>query len=169
MVFQKLTFSLERCEKILTDISWIVCIALTLTVVIDILLRFFLDMPLPAAWEICELFMPFIVFLPLAYTGRINSHVYVSLIKDRVPTKVQIVFEIIANTISFAFCSLLTYWSFLRFLDSFLISEEMMAMIKLPWWVGKMAMPIGMGIFAIRYLVQAVYAFSAYNHSLEGN
>jgi TRAP-type transport system small permease protein len=167
MIFKKLELSLQRFEKILTDISWIVCIAMTLNVVIDILLRFFLDRPLPASWEICELFMPFIVFLPLAYTSSIDSHVYVSLIKDRVPKKMQTVFAVIANTASFGFCALLTYWSFLRFWDSFLISEEMMAMIKLPWWVGKMAMPIGMGIFALRYLLQLAQNISTVCHSPE--
>ena len=165
----KFDSSVQRLEKILTDVSWMVCILLTFTVVVDILLRFTLNMPLPASWEICELFMPFIVFLPLAYTSSINSHVYVSLIKDRVPKKVQVAFEVIANSLSFAMCALLTYWSFLRFWDSFLISEEMMAMIKLPWWVGKMAMPIGMGAFSFRYLIQLVHGFSPSAPPLERN
>lgn len=160
MSLGKFDSSIQRLEKILTDVSWMVCIALTLTVVVDILLRFTLDRPLPASWEICELFMPFIVFLPLAYTSSINSHVYVSLIKDRVPPKAQVGFAILANTVSFIMCALLTYWSFLRFWDSFLIREEMMAMIKLPWWLGKMAMPIGMGAFSLRYLIQLVQTFS---------
>jgi len=167
MTLDRTNISFQKIEKILTEISWVVCLALTLSLVIDILLRFFLNMPLPASWEICELFMPFIVFFPLAYTSTINAHVYVSLIKERVPPKVRISFEIFANSVSFVMCALLTYWSLLRFWESFLIREEMMAMIKLPWWLGKMAMPIGMGLFSIRYFIQLVLNLSHSNHSLD--
>jgi len=167
MIIDNINISFQKIEKILTEISWAVCLALMLTLVIDILLRFFLNMPLPASWEICELFMPFIVFFPLAYTSTINAHVLVSLIKRRVPVKVQIKFAIFSSSISFVMCALVTYWSFLRFWESFLIGEEMMAMIKLPWWLGKMAMPIGMGLFSIRYFIQLTLNLSHSNHSLD--
>jgi TRAP-type C4-dicarboxylate transport system permease small subunit len=98
--------------------------------------------------------MPFIVFFPFAYTTTINAHVRVSLIKDLMPPKVQLRFDIIGNLICFVICAMLTYWSWLRFVESFLIREEMLAAIRLPWWVGKMAMPLGLGMFTIRYFMQ---------------
>lgn len=156
----KIDSALQRLEKRLTDISWIVCISVTVMIVIDIFLRFAFNHPLPASWEISEVMMPFIVFFPFAYTSTIDAHVRVSLIKDRVSPKVRIWFEMSANTISLLMCAMITYWSWLRFWESFMINEEMLAAIKIPWWLGKMAMPIGMGMFAIRYLIQLLLDFA---------
>lgn len=152
-MLKKMDMAIKIVEKILTNISWMVCLFVTLMIVIDVFLRFVFNHPLPATWEISEISMPFIVFLPFAYTLTIDAHVRVSLVKDRVPPKVRLGFEIFTHAISFMMCAMLTYWSWLRFWESFMISEEILAAIRLPWWLGKMAMPIGMGFFAIRYLI----------------
>jgi TRAP-type C4-dicarboxylate transport system permease small subunit len=144
-------------EKFLTGVSWTVSILVTFMIVVDITMRFFFNRPLPASWEISEVCMPFIIFLPFAYTLTIDSHVRVSIVKNIVPPKVQFWFEIFSNSISFVMCSMLTYWSWIHFWESFVINEEMLAAIQIPWWPGKMAMPIGMGMFAIRYGVKLYF------------
>ncbi len=165
MIMGGLDIFLQKIEKIMADLSWMVCILLTMILVVDISLRYFLNSSLPASWEMCELLMPFIVFLPLAYTLAIDGHVYVSLVLMRVPPKWKIGFNIIGNAVCLVMAALLTYWSFLHFWESFLIREEMMAMIKLPWWLGKMAMPIGIGLFTLRYLMRIVHNISPSNTS----
>ena len=154
MIFEKIDGTARKTEKALTDISWIVCLFVTLLVVTDIFLRFFLNRPLPATWEMSEICMPFIVFFPFAYASTIDVHVRVSLIKDRMPPKVRSGFEITGDALSFLICAMLAYWSWLRFWESFMIREEILAAIKLPWWVGKFAMPIGLGMFSLRYLLR---------------
>ncbi len=154
MALDRVNRVLQRIEKGFTDVSWVVCVFVTLLIVVDITLRYFFQKPLPATWEINEICMPFIVFFPFAYTTTINAHVRVSLIKDLMPPKVQSRFEMAGNLICFVICAMLTYWSWLRFVESFLIREEMLAAIRLPWWVGKMAMPLGLGMFTIRYFMQ---------------
>jgi TRAP-type C4-dicarboxylate transport system permease small subunit len=154
MVLRDIDVGLQKVEKALTDISWIVCVFVTFMIVTDIFLRFFFNKPLPASWEISEILMPYIVFFPFAYTSTINAHVRVILVKELMPQKIRLRFDIISNIICFVMCAMLTYWSWLRFLESFMAHEEILAAIKLPWWFGKMAMPIGMGMFTIRYLMQ---------------
>ncbi len=145
---------LVKMEIALTHISWLVCLAVTLMIVTDIVMRFFFNQPLPASWEISEISMPYIVFFPFAYTLTVDAHVKVSLVRDRMPGRIQWSFDLLATFVSFVFCSMLAYWSWLRFWDSYLVKEEILAAIQLPWWVGKFAMPVGMGMFAIRYFVQ---------------
>jgi TRAP-type C4-dicarboxylate transport system permease small subunit len=154
MVFEKIDRTVRKTEKALTDISWIVCLFVTLLVVTDIFLRFFLNRPLPATWEMSEICMPWIVFFPFAYASTTDVHVRVSLIKDRMSPKVRSGFEITGDALSFLICAMLTYWSWLRFWESFMIREEILAAVKLPWWVGKFAMPIGLGMFSLRYLLR---------------
>jgi len=142
----------QKIELFLTDISSVVCLAVTFMIVLDIALRYLFNKPLPASWEISEVLMPYIVFFPLAYTLSIGGHVRVSFIKERVSVKMQNRFDIISNTISFLFCLMITYWSWLRFWESVIKDETILAAVYVPWWVGKIAMPIGMFLFSLRYL-----------------
>lgn len=158
MIFAKTDQAFQKTEKILTIISWVVALCVTMMIVMDIVLRFIFDYPLPASWEISEVSMPCIVFFPFAYTLSIDAHVRVSLLKDRVSPKTRIVFSIFTNVISFALCVMLTYWSWLRFLESYKMGEEILAAIRIPWWPGKLAMPIAMGVFAARFLFLAFNA-----------
>ncbi len=153
MILENMDLGLRRIEKILVEISWIVCVVIALMIVTDITMRYFLNKPLPASWEISEISMPYIVFFAFGFTSSINGHVRVSLIRDLFSPRVQRIFDLLANGLSFLICALITYWSWGRFWDSFLIREEIMAAIRIPWWVGKMAMPIGMGVFSARYLM----------------
>jgi len=157
MIVSWIDVRLKKVEKFLTGISWIVSILVTFMFVIDIFMRFLFKKPLPASWELAEVCMPLIIFLPFAYTLTIDSHVRVSLVKDRLPKKIRVRFETVSDSISFIICAMFTYWSWLYFWDSFKINEEMLAAIKIPWWVGKMAMPIGMGFFTFRYLIQILH------------
>jgi TRAP-type C4-dicarboxylate transport system permease small subunit len=111
--------------------------------------------------------MPLIVFLPFAHTLAIDAHVRVSLLKDRVQPKTRMFFEVFSNSISFVMCAMITYWSWLRFWESFRINEEMLAAIWIPWWVGKGAMPLAFGIFSVRFLILLSFNLSGLPYKIE--
>lgn len=149
-------------------VSWLVTLFITFIIIVDVFLRYVLNKPLPATWEISEILMPYIVFLAFAYALKKGSHIRVSLLTDSLPPKAQLGCEILSNLIGFIMCALMTYWSWLRFWESFMIREEIIAAVHLPWWFGKFAMPIGMGVFAIRYLTLLSINFIQPNRSLGG-
>jgi TRAP-type C4-dicarboxylate transport system permease small subunit len=141
-------------EVILTAFSWMVTIFLTLMIVVDITGRFFFNRPLPATWELGEICMPYIVFFPFAYALTRDNHVRVSLIKNQFSPRMQDRIKILTDLISLVMCALLTYVSWLRFWYSYTIEEEMMAAVKILWWWGRIAMPIGMGMFTVAFFLQ---------------
>lgn len=150
--------ALRRVEGALRVVSWLVTLITTLLIVTDVSLRFVLNKPLPATWEMSEVLMPYIVFLGLAYALTEKAHIRVSLLTDQLPRRGQLLCEAFASLLSFSMCALITCWSWLKFWDSFLIREEILAPIHIPWWFGKFAMPVGMAFFTIRYMVQAASA-----------
>ncbi len=160
MGIKLLSNGLTSVERFLTGISWLTSIFVTVMIGVDVILRFVFNRPLPASWEISEVLIPLIVFLPLAHTLSIDGHVRVSLVRDRVPEKFGTVLDAFNDLISFAMCAGLTYWSWLRFLESFRINEEILAAIKIPWWPGKMAMPIGLAFLSIRFLIRLLEQFT---------
>ena len=157
----------KKIEKFFSALSWIVALLISILIVIDVFLRAVFNSPLPATWEISEVFMPIIVFLPFAHTLAIDAHVRVTLFRDRVPPKARVAFEVFSNAISFVICAMITYYSAIRFWESFVINEEILAAIKIPWWIGKAAMPVGFGIFAIRFLILFFYKVSGQEYKID--
>ena len=158
---------IRKIEKVLTAISWIVAMVITVLIVADVVLRFVFNKPLPATWEISEVSMPWIVFLPFAFTLTLDAHVKVSLIKDRVSPKTRWIFSLFGNIVSCAFLCMVTYYSGKRFWESFIINEEILAAIWIPWWIGKVAMPIGLGFLALRFLLQFFFDLARQRYPLD--
>jgi TRAP-type transport system small permease protein len=139
-------------DKMLIIITGFMLMFLTLMIVLDVSLRFLFNSPLPASAETTELIMPYIAFGALAYTLSIGNHVRISLLTERTSENTQRFFEILAALVGFLFCAILTYKGWLFFWESFVIREEMLAVIKLPWWVGKFALPLGFLFMTLRFL-----------------
>ncbi len=163
----KIDKAFKKVEKFLSAISWIVALLISILIVVDVFLRAVFNKPLPATWEISEVFMPLIVFLPFAHTLAIDAHVKVTLFKDRVSPEVRTGFEILSHALSFVICAMITYYSAIRFWESFVINEEILAAVKLPWWIGKAAMPVGFGVFAIRFLILFFYKVSGQEYKID--
>lgn len=128
------------------------CMALMIT--IDVLTRYFFNAPMPASVEISQLVEPWVVFLPFAYTLAVGGHVQVTLVTMRLPEKWRRGSDIFAYIVSFVFFALLCYYSWVEFAHSYAIGEIMLAAVKLPWWAGKLAMPIGTFLIGIQCIFQ---------------
>ena len=151
--------SAKKIEQLLVAFSLLALLFITFLTVTDVFLRYCFEKPLPATWEMSEVGTPWIVFFAFAYALTTGAHVRVSLIIRRLPFQAQWLCEIFANILCFIICTMFTYWSFVRFWESFIVREEILAAIRIPWWVGKFAMPIGMGMLAVRYLIRLFLNF----------
>lgn len=150
---------IQSCEAVFTKIEFVfmvICgfwiIGLTFLVVLDVTLRYFFSSPIPGGVEATELILPYIVFLGLSYTLHVDGHVRVNLILDRLPNFLKKIADSLDCIVGIAFFGCLTYFGALHFWESFRILEFMMAPIKLPWWVGKFAMPLGTFAITLRFV-----------------
>jgi len=159
MRLAKFESGVRKVEKGLVIFTWVVFPLLTLMIVADVSMRAALNAPIPGSAEATELFMPYIVFFPLAYTLLKGQHVRVAALTNRFPPRGQRAAEIIACVIGFGFFVMLTCWSWVYFHESFIIREEMLAAIRLPWWVGKFALPVGAFMIALEFLVELIRLF----------
>lgn len=130
-----------------------VLVILTLMIVIDVFLRYVFSKPLPASVESTELMLPYIVFFPMAITLKEGSHVQINFLTGILRGKLKVIILLLINLTGIIVCALIGYESFKIFWHSFLIKEEMLAAIKLPWYLGKFAMPMGLFIFALRFFI----------------
>jgi TRAP-type C4-dicarboxylate transport system permease small subunit len=147
---------LDKSDRFMINLTGFVLVFMTLMIVVDVALRVLFNSPLPASAESVELMMPYIAFCALAYTLAIGAHVRISILVEKLPVKYRPYLEWLVSLVGLGFCALLTYVSWTFFWESFVINEEMLAIIKLPWWVGKFAMPLGFFVMTLRYLFNLV-------------
>jgi len=125
-------------------------------IVADVLLRFIFNAPLPAATELSTLFMPYIAFLPFAYTLASGQHVRLTLLTGRLPPNLSAFIDAFVYIVGFIFFSILFWYSLLAFWKSISGGEIMPAIIIIPWWIGKLAMPIGILLIAVQCILSLI-------------
>jgi TRAP-type C4-dicarboxylate transport system permease small subunit len=150
--FQKVNFALAT-------LSGATLIAMACMITYDVIVRFLFNAPLPASVEISTLMEPYVVFLPFAYTLARHAHVRVNIVTMRLPERVRLGLDILVYVLDLLFFALLCYFSWLEFYKSFLAGEIMLAAIRLPWWSGKFAMPLGLFFICIQCLLHIDLSF----------
>jgi len=150
-------------------ISGLALLTLTLMIVTDTFFRYVFSSPFPASVEISQLIQPYVVFLPLAYALATDSHVRVTLLTQRLRGKAKKLVAAFAFLVGLVFFSIMAYMSGLNFWESFQINETMLAAIKLYWWIGKLAMPLGTAMIAIECAYQLVLVMSDASEVQEGS
>ncbi|MBA7688500.1 Ectoine/5-hydroxyectoine TRAP transporter small permease protein UehB [subsurface metagenome] len=160
MLLAKYESYLQRACRAILWIVWVAIIFMILLVVVDVFGRYVFNSPLPATVEMSELIMPIAIYPALAYALATRQHVRVSMVTDRLPPRVRSVFEILIYIIGLAFCVLLTHWGWQYFWTSFVVREEMLAAIPVPWWVGKFFVPFGGFFFTLYFLLLLLRALS---------
>ena len=79
-----------------------------------------------------------------------------SLVTNRLSPRVQSKFELFTELGGLILFSVVTYWGYVHFQESFVVREVMLAAIPLPWWAGKLALPIGAFVMTLGYLNKLV-------------
>ena len=160
MNLTKIEFFLRKLRLALVAISGAALISMVLMITLDVFLRFVFNAPLPASLEMSQLFEPHVVFLPMAFALATGSHVRVSLFTQHFRSRTRKWVEIFDFSIAMVFFGLFFYWGWLHFWASFKINEVMLASIKLYWWTGKLAMPLGLFLITIECLYQVIMIIS---------
>jgi TRAP-type C4-dicarboxylate transport system permease small subunit len=166
---------LDRSISFTKTLSWVfvgisgaALLVLTLMTTADTFMRYVFNAPFPASVEISQLIQPYVIFLPFAFALSSGSHVRVTLFSEKLKGRPRAIVDFIPFLMGTVFFSVMTYISWIRFYDSFRINETMLAAVRLYWWVGKLAMPVGLGLMTIQSLLLAILAFRNILRSNEG-
>jgi TRAP-type C4-dicarboxylate transport system permease small subunit len=134
-------------------LCWAALIFIVFMVTVDVCGRFFFNSPLKASVEISELLMPWIVWPCMAYALYRGAHVRVSLLTNLMSLRAKLIGEIITFSLGIAFFAIVWPGAWVRFWDSWVVREIMLAALPLPWYVGKFIYPVGVTLFILQFLI----------------
>ena len=148
--------TIGKCSRTLAFVAGIALIAIVFLVSADVFKRYVLNEPIPGGVEITQLIMPWAIFFGFTYALLMGTHVQMSLLIERSPRRVSLGLQGFGHLVGLFLAGALAVGGWLFFWDSFMIKEIMFSTIDLPWYIGKLAMPIGMFFFTLQYLVLLV-------------
>ncbi|MBU0944884.1 MAG: TRAP transporter small permease [Proteobacteria bacterium] len=143
----------QKVNDVLVVLSGTTLICMACMITFDVIVRYVFNSPLPASVEITMLMEPYVVFLPFAYTLAKGGHVKVTVVTMLLPTWIKNILDMLSSVLDLIFFGLLCYFSWLEFYESYACGEIMLAAIRLPWWSGKFAMPLGMFFICLQVIL----------------
>lgn len=130
-------------QKNLATILGLLIMILTFIIVVDGGGRFLFNKPLPGGVELSRIVLAWILYLSLTWGLLQGVHVRVTLFLERYPHGVRVAAEVMIALLTMGFFCLMVYASSIQFWKSFKMGETMPAPIWIPFWLGKLAVPIG--------------------------
>ncbi len=137
----------------LANISGVLVIVMMLLIVVDVSGRYFFNSPLLGGVEVSRVVLAWILFLSLSYGLIRGAHVRVELITSRFPPRLRFILDIMVSILSLVFFVMAIYSGWLQFKLSFDVAEEMAAPIWIPFWLPKLAVPVGCFLIALQFCI----------------
>lgn len=130
-----------------------------LLIVIDVLLRYFLNRPLKGVFELIEFMVAIVVCLGMAYTGVQKGHVAVELVVSRFSPRVQALidsFNYLVSTILF----LLISWKSVVYAKVLWVSGLTSAILYVPVYPFVFVLGLCSGLLGLVFLLHFIDSIS---------
>lgn len=155
----RLDRAILRVEALLNLASGLTIFALVLLAIANVLLRKFLNAPVPGYIDWTQTFMAVFAFLGLAYVQREGGHIRMDLLVSKLRGRVLWTFEFVSTFFMMIVVTALIYGTWFHFLRSFSFdapnwSTDSTIDIALPVWPAKLAVPVAFALLWLRLALQ---------------
>lgn len=146
---------IERLATVMALAGGFVVVGLMVLITADALGRKLVK-PVPGALEFSEAAMVAAVFLPLMYVQRQREHVFVSVVTQGLPVRVQALLDAVAAFMGVALFGLMTWLAFDKAWEAWTIGEYRVAVIPVPIWPFRWLIPLGTGLLCLQLVLTAL-------------
>ena len=154
LIGQHIEQILRQTELLLTYLSAVIILLLMVYVLLEVLMRYAFNSPLPGHLEGAELLLPMIVFFAISYTQARNGHVGMSLVVEALPIRLQQFINIFTLGLSILTCAVLAYFGAKQAYFAYEINDVTMTPPYWPIWPSASIVPLGYGLLALRMSLQ---------------
>ncbi len=146
-----LTRVLDRVFTWSGYLAGIFLVAIAVLVVGQIVARL-LNVQIPGVSEFAGYSLAATSFLGLAYSFRSGSHIRVTLITEKLPSRTERYLLVLVLFFSFAMIGIWAYNSIQLAYESWVFKEMSSGILKYPIWIPQLSMGIGVTLFCIAIL-----------------
>lgn len=145
-------------ERVIVAFAWIaggLMMFALVAVCVDVLMRYFLNKPLPWVLQISEYILLYIPFLAAAYVLREESHIRIDILLNRLGRCTRSRVSAVTSFLGFVVLLVLAYYGTYITLDYFRRDVPTIKYLKIPEFLVIAVIPAGCFLFAIQFLRHA--------------
>jgi|SRR5699024_4910393 len=147
-----------RIEKISFNISMITLCLMMLWIVIDVILRTVINKPIPGTIEMTgEYLMVLLVYLSISYTNKLNGHIRVTLIMEKVNEKIKSIVKVFTNIIGAFFFISISWLNFLAGLEYYERGIKSTGVLSYSLAPALFIISLGLLLITIRLLIESFF------------
>lgn len=143
---------LDRIEGALAAVAIVLLVVVTLSVCLEVVMRYGFNAPLVWVVETGEYALLYITFLGTAWALRNGGHVRVDIILGLFSQRMRRVFGVISSGLGIVISLVLTIWGVVVTWDKFASSAYKPTVVEFPTWIVVIIIPIGSLFLGIRFL-----------------
>lgn len=145
-----------KAEEWLTLLSAGIIGAMMLITLADVVARRGFRYHVKGSYEYVALLFVYIVFFGLAYAQRQDAHITIGVVYNRLPRKARRYVEGLTLGISFILFATLTWYTATSAWLNFILGDTVLGAIQVVTAPARVGVPVGLGLLALRLLVQIV-------------
>jgi TRAP-type transport system small permease protein len=146
-----------KIENFFLRLSQIAVITMMLLTTLDALSRYIFSNAITGAYEITEMYlMVILVFLSMSYVQKVDGHIRLDNLFERLPSRVQDGLNIVYNLLSAALMFFIGYQGFHMTINSLQNNLVASGLINLPLWLSYIWIPIGSFLIMIRQILLTI-------------
>ncbi len=123
---------------------------------IDVILRYVFNAPLPEVFYLTEFMMVGVVYLGIAYVQQSKGHIKIEIATQWLPKEVQEGLDLFGYLVGFLIFSIITWQTGRLAWRAWVTQDYAMGIIQFPLWPAKSILPIGIGLFSLRLLLDVL-------------
>ncbi len=144
----------DRLSRLSVGLACVVLFIMLWMIVANVLMRVIWNSPLAFVEEYSAFMYVFMIFLGFGWATRSDSHIYVSLVYDRVRSpRIRKATDVVTT-----FLSLIVVGAYLVYgldvLRDSIVTHEQSVITYTPFWIPKTAMCLGLLVFFLEVLVR---------------
>lgn len=145
--------ALWAAEDVLVIVAGLVIFALMIVVTADVISRSLFNIPLPNSYEYMELGMVFAVYLGASKVQREKGHIAIDMVVAKLPPRGRAAVELVGCLIGLALMGAIGWWGALAAWDSYVTSEYIGSVARLPVLPARVALVAGVIVLCLRLLI----------------
>lgn len=139
-----------------TKLGTVILYLMVSLITVDVIGRFFFDRPTYVADELSGYSLVAIIFLSLAQVQKEKRHIVSGVLIDRLKPDKRKWLEISTYTIALAFVVWFTWSTATATIQSYVLGTSTQTILRTPYWIPKLMLPLGFGLFALQLAMDIV-------------
>lgn len=128
---------------------------MTVLVTVDVVGRYTMGRPTGVAVELSGYFLVALIFLGLSYTESRDRHITITVVTQRLPSRVQSYLGLAMTLIAIATAAWLSWFTLQPALQDYELGTVSLTGTRTPQWIPQLAIPVGLALFTVQLMRRA--------------